>query len=76
MGRYQEADGQHALASELARKDQEYGQACVGVVSGNVGEALALLEVALAKGQVQPGWACIDPKFVFIKYDPCFKALI
>lgn len=77
VGRQREADEQLAVANGMAQKDDgEYGLACVAAVGGNVDQALALLEVALAKGLVQPGWARIDPEFAFINDDPRFRALI
>ena len=76
VGRHQDADDQYALASEMANRDNEYGQACFEAVSGNVEQALALLKVGLAESQLQPGWARIDPEFAFIKDDPRFRALI
>ena len=76
VGRGEDADEQYAVASEMARRDNEYGQACFEAVSGNLEQTLTLLEVALTKGQVQPGWVRIDPEFAFINDDPRFKALI
>ena len=75
-GRQQDADEQYALAHEMASRDNEYGQACFEAVSGNVDEALALLDVAPSKGQLQSGWARIDPEFAFMNDDPRFNALI
>ena len=63
-------------AWEMARQDDEYGQACFHAVSGNAEQALRLLETGLAKGQVQPGWIRIDPEFAFIQDEPRFQALI
>lgn len=76
VGRQQDAQEQYTCARERASEDDEYGQACFAAVSGNVDEALPLLEVALNKGQVQRGWVRIDPEFIFISDDPRFKALI
>ena len=77
VGRQQEADEKLALANDLAQADHaEYGQACVAVVSGDGDRALALLEVALAKRLVQPGWVRIDPEFAFMQDDQRFQALI
>jgi hypothetical protein len=45
-------------------------------VIGNAEAALILLEAGLGKQQAQPGWARIDPEFVFISDDPRFKALV
>ncbi len=75
-GRQQEATEQYAIANAMAQRDNEYGQACFAAVSGDVEQALALLAVGLAKGQLQPGWARIDPEFAFMTDDPRFKALI
>ena len=77
VGRHQEANEKLALAHDLAQADHaEYGQACVAAVSGDVDRAVALLEVALAKGLVQVGWVRIDPEFAFMQDDPRFQALI
>lgn len=77
MGRHREAEEALALANTLAQADHaEYGQACVAVMNGEVDRALALLQVALEKGLVQPGWVRIDPEFAFIQDDPRFQALI
>lgn len=76
VGRIQDGDEQYAIAYEMAMKDDEYGQACFEAVLGNTDQALALLEVGLAKGQVQPGWIRIDPEFAFITDNPRFKKLI
>lgn len=75
-GRHAEADTQDALADEMAVQDEEYGQACVQALRGNVDAAIALLKVALPKGLVMPGWARIDPEFAFIRDDSRFKALV
>lgn len=75
-GRQQDAAEQYAIANAMAQRDNEYGQACFAAVTGDVDQALALLEIGLAKGQLQPGWARIDPEFAFMTDDPRFKALI
>lgn len=77
VGRHEEAEEKLALAHDLAQADHaEYGQACVAAVSGDGDRALALLEVALAKRLVQPGWVRIDPEFAFMQDEPRFQALI
>jgi len=76
VGRQQDAHEQYAIASEMAGRDDEYGRACFEAVSGNLEQTLTLLEVALTKGQAQPGWVRIDPEFAFMIDDPRFKALI
>lgn len=77
VGRQQEAEAALALAHQLAQADHaEYGLACVAAVSGEVEQALALLQVALAKDLVPIGWVRIDPEFAFIQVDARFQALI
>jgi tetratricopeptide (TPR) repeat protein len=76
VGSKQKADEHHAVAAETARRDDEYGQACFEAVSGNLDRAIELLQVALKAGQVQAGWARIDPEFAFMQDDPRFRALI
>jgi tetratricopeptide (TPR) repeat protein len=75
-GRHSEANELDALADEMALQDEEYGLACVKALRGNVDEAIALLEIALQKGLVRPGWARIDPEFAFIRDDQRFAALV
>jgi|GEM_PF-289957 len=75
-GRAQDAQAQYTIASEMAAQDDEYGQSCFHAVSGNVEEALRLLEIGLDKGQVQKGWIRIDPEFAFLYDNPRFNALI
>jgi Flp pilus assembly protein TadD len=75
-GREGEAEEHLARADKEAEQEAEYGHACVASVSGDVERALALLQVALEAGQLQPGWARIDPEFVYIKDDLRFKALV
>ena len=77
VGRDQEATAALRVATQLAQADHaEYGLACVAAVSGEVEEALALLQVALAKDLAPVGWARIDPEFAFIQDDARFQALI
>ncbi len=76
VGRTKEADEHYARAHAMAMHDDEYGQSCFEAVLGNRDRALELLQVALAKKQVQPGWIRIDPEFAFINEDLRFKALI
>jgi Flp pilus assembly protein TadD len=75
-GREDEAKAHLARAGQEAEQEAEYGHACVASASGDVERALALLQVALEAGQLQPGWARIDPEFSYIKDDPRFKALV
>ena len=76
VGRQEAADRQYAIAHEMALQDDEYGQSCFYAVTGDPDQALALLAVGLAKGQVQPGWIRIDPEFALLNDDTRFKALI
>lgn len=76
VGRQQDANEQYATGREMAGQDNEYGQACFEAVAGNQEQALTLLQVALTQGQLQPGWARIDPEFACLTDEPRFKALI
>jgi tetratricopeptide (TPR) repeat protein len=76
-GRLREAEEQLAVAQAQGQADHgEYALACIAAVSGEVDQAIALLEVALAQGLVQRGWARIDPEFAFIQEEPRFQALV
>ena len=75
-GQRQNADAHEQQARAEAYADNEYGQACFESVIGNTDAAVALLKVGLDKQQAQPGWASIDPEFVFIGDDPRYKALM
>ncbi|MCB0106629.1 MAG: tetratricopeptide repeat protein, partial [Caldilineaceae bacterium] len=67
VGRAQNATEHYAIAAAQAQQDNEYGQACFAAVSGNTEQALTLLEIGLAKGQLQQGWARIDPEFTYLR---------
>jgi len=75
-GNQTSADHHYNLALAAATQDNEYGQACFYAVSGETEKALSLLEIGVAKGQVQPGWVRIDPEFAFIQQEPRFQALL
>ena len=70
------AEKQYKSGLEMAERDDEYGQSCFHAVSGNIEQALTLLETGVAKGQVLPGWIRIDPEFAFIQDEPRFQALV
>ena len=76
LGREAEYGIQIKIARELMAKESEYSRACLEAISGNVEEALALLQVALEKRQESLAWARRDPDFDFIRDDPRFKALV
>ncbi len=75
-GNLSAAEYQYNTGLEMALQDDEYGQSCFHAVYGNVDQALALIEMGVAKGQLTPGWIRIDPEFVFIQDEPRFQALI
>lgn len=74
-GRVDDAAEHHAIAAAQAQQDNEYGQACFAAVSGKTEQALTLLEVGLAKGQLQQGWARIDPEFAYLRDARRFQQL-
>lgn len=76
MGREEEAKEQEMLTRELIQKENEYNRACFESLCGNVDEALALLKIALEKGQSSAAWARQDPDLENLRDDPRFKALI
>ena len=76
--RGQEAEYMEQLskAREFIAQESEYDQACFEAISGNVDQALVLLNVAFEKNQVSPAWAQHDPDLEFIRDDPRFNALM
>jgi tetratricopeptide (TPR) repeat protein len=67
---------QVALARPLIAKESEYNRACFASICGDVEEALALLEAAIAKAPGNRMSAQRDPDFDFIRDDPRFQALV
>jgi tetratricopeptide (TPR) repeat protein len=76
ISRESRAVEQEAAARALAADADEDGRACLESVLGNANAAVELLERALAKGQLQAGWARIDPEFAFLQDDPRYQALL
>jgi tetratricopeptide (TPR) repeat protein len=76
LKRTSEYADQIPIVRRLIAQENEYGHACFESVCGNLHEALAMLQVALEKGQVPVAWARRDPDFDFIRDDPRFKVLI
>ncbi len=60
----------------LLEDDDEYNQACLESILGNVDSALKLLEIGLRKKQSSKSWAKIDFDFENIRDDPRFKELV
>ena len=56
--------------------ESEYNRACLAAISGNVDQAIALLQVALEKRQTYLEWVIHDPDLDFIREDTRFKTLI
>jgi hypothetical protein len=56
--------------------ENEYNQACFESISGDADRAIALLEIALEKQQIQPVMVRSDPDLDFIRKDPRFEALL
>lgn len=66
---------QVALAQPFIAKENEYNRACFASICGDVDEALALLEAAIAKAPGNRITAQRDPDFDFIRDEPRFQAL-
>ena len=76
LGREAEAQEQIKIARPCMDNENEYNQACFESISGDADRAIALLEIALAKQQIQPGMVRSDPDLDFIRKDPRFEALL
>jgi len=76
LGQEAEYQTQVHKTQQLIVGESEYNRACFAAICGQVDEALALLEAALAKRQVSLEWARRDPDFDFIRDDPRFQALV
>ncbi|HEU5086364.1 MAG TPA: tetratricopeptide repeat protein, partial [Roseiflexaceae bacterium] len=72
-GREQEAREQLALGRAQAAFDDEYAQACFEATCGDLDTAVELLRTALAFNQLTPGWARLDPEFVFLQGYPPYE---
>jgi tetratricopeptide (TPR) repeat protein len=76
VGRLAEAEEQRAIGAAQAVREDEYAQACFAATSGDLDEAVGLLQTALARGQLTRGWARLDPEFVFLQGHPRYEALL
>ena len=56
--------------------ENEYNQACFESISGDADRAIALLEIALEKKQIQPVLVRSDPDLDFIRKDARFEELL
>ena len=75
-GREQEARQHLALGRAQAAFEDEYAQACFEATCGELDTAVELLRTALAFNQLTPGWARLDPEFVFLQGYPPYEALL
>jgi tetratricopeptide (TPR) repeat protein len=76
LGREEEAQDHMQIARPSMEDENEYNQACFESIGGNSDRAIALLEIALEKKQIQPGMVLSDPDLDFIRSDPRFEALL
>jgi tetratricopeptide (TPR) repeat protein len=76
MGREAEAQEHAQIARPSMEFENEYNQACFESISGDADRAIALLEKALEKKQIQPGMVRSDPDLDFIRKDPRFEDLL
>jgi Flp pilus assembly protein TadD len=65
-----------AHARELMAEENEYNRACLEAIAGEAEQAVTLLQTALQKRQVHPGWVRQDPDFDFIRDHPSFQELL
>jgi tetratricopeptide (TPR) repeat protein len=70
------ADMDEQAARSLLKDDDEYNQACLESLLGNVAAALKLLEVGLRKKQAPKSWVRNDTDFENVRDDPRFKELV
>jgi tetratricopeptide (TPR) repeat protein len=76
LGMETEAQVHVKLARPGIIGENEYNQACFESISGDADRAIALLEIALEKQQIQPDLVRSDPDLDFIRKDPRFEALL
>ncbi len=73
-----DADAQEhiRIARPSMENENEYNRACFESISGNTDQAIAYLEIALEKQQIQPAMLRSDPDLDFIRADARFDALL
>ncbi|MCZ7667845.1 MAG: tetratricopeptide repeat protein [Chloroflexi bacterium] len=76
LGQEEAYEKQVTIARELIANEGEYNRACFEAICGNVTEAIALLEQAIAKVPNDRKLAQTDSDFDFIRDDPRFQALV
>jgi tetratricopeptide (TPR) repeat protein len=76
LGKEAEAQEHIKIARPSMESESEYNQACFESISGDADRAIALLEIALEKLQIQPAMVRSDPDLDFIRNDPRFEALL
>jgi tetratricopeptide (TPR) repeat protein len=76
FGKEIEAEEHIKIARPSMENENEYNQACFESISGNADRALALLDTALNKQQIQPAMVRGDPDLDFIRHDPRFDELV
>lgn len=76
MGRREAFEEAIAEARELMAEENEYNRACLEAIAEEAERAVDLLQVALQKRQVDPGWVRKDPDFDFIRDHPRFQTLL
>jgi tetratricopeptide (TPR) repeat protein len=75
-GYEEEAKQQLNIARNLIKAENEYCQACLESVCGNIDKALGLIKIALHNEQTNKTIIQLDPLFDFIRRDANFKELI
>ena len=75
LGRQEDYTQEMDIARELISDESEYNRACLEAIAGNNDEALALLQVALDRHQVQMEWVQKDPDLESVRQDPRFMEI-
>jgi superkiller protein 3 len=76
LGKEAEAQEHAQIARSSMETENEYNQACFESICGNADQAIALLDIALEKKQIQPEMVRSDPDLDFIRSDPRFETLL
>jgi ParB family chromosome partitioning protein len=75
-GNETEAQKHIEIARPKLEQEKAYNRACFASITGNVDQAIELLQIALDTDKTPPEWLLRDPDLDFIRDDPRFEAMI